>query len=574
MPLLHYLEIENFKTFGSRQRIDLDHPAVLTGPSGSGKTSALQALALWSQAVGTWYEARRGTGLRDRGAVPLNRLNIVAVPVRRARLFWHRASVRTGNTDIPMTVTAGIDMDGTAVPVTMRFRSQGDDLIYCRPDDPGLSDMAAIARAAALGIALLSPMTAVETEEPVLQPGRIDALLGQGQTGQVLRNLCLTVYRRSRDDWAGIAAAMERLSGTALGVPEETVRGAIDLTIRHGGVKEPLDVASAGRGFQQLLLILAGLFAHKGGVLLLDAPDTHLEARQQARLYPLLRDIAAEHGSQVILTTRSDIVLNDALDTNLTFLIDGKADDLTKKDDIRASLKPFGTEHYVRTREPGHALYVEDPAALAVLRALAERTGHPVAQAWGNRVNAFHVREGGIVPQDHFDGLTGFMPGLRGLAVLGGDGGAEQSRTHGGLTTVRWRRHGAENYFVTPDLLTRYTLKDADLFSPRAADVQAVMDGLVLEYVFDSSRPDFQTWKESPARAAALIWASKTGQRDLATFAELFFQRLSARVGGPPLLARDALHRLVPLADPVAIDPQVGAVLDRLHALFTGQPDT
>lgn len=53
MPLLHYLEIENFKTFGSRQRIDLDHPAVLTGPSGSGKTSALQALALWSQAVGT-----------------------------------------------------------------------------------------------------------------------------------------------------------------------------------------------------------------------------------------------------------------------------------------------------------------------------------------------------------------------------------------------------------------------------------------------------------------------------------------------------------------------------------------
>ena len=32
MRLLHYLEIQNFKHFGERQRIELDHPAVLFGP--------------------------------------------------------------------------------------------------------------------------------------------------------------------------------------------------------------------------------------------------------------------------------------------------------------------------------------------------------------------------------------------------------------------------------------------------------------------------------------------------------------------------------------------------------------
>ena len=60
MRLLHYLEIENFKRFGAKQRIELDHPGVLIGPNNCGKTSAIQALALWSQAVRAWYDARKG----------------------------------------------------------------------------------------------------------------------------------------------------------------------------------------------------------------------------------------------------------------------------------------------------------------------------------------------------------------------------------------------------------------------------------------------------------------------------------------------------------------------------------
>ena len=55
MRLLHYLEIQNFKHFGERQRIELDHPAVLIGPNNCGKTTAIQAIALWSQAVKTWF---------------------------------------------------------------------------------------------------------------------------------------------------------------------------------------------------------------------------------------------------------------------------------------------------------------------------------------------------------------------------------------------------------------------------------------------------------------------------------------------------------------------------------------
>ena len=58
MRLLHWLEIRNFKRFGDQQRIELDHPAVLIGPNNSGKTTAIQAIALWSQAVRTWFEIK------------------------------------------------------------------------------------------------------------------------------------------------------------------------------------------------------------------------------------------------------------------------------------------------------------------------------------------------------------------------------------------------------------------------------------------------------------------------------------------------------------------------------------
>ena len=57
MKLLHYLEIQNFKRFGDSQRIELDHPAVLIGPNNCGKTTAIQAIALWSQAVRAWLFA-------------------------------------------------------------------------------------------------------------------------------------------------------------------------------------------------------------------------------------------------------------------------------------------------------------------------------------------------------------------------------------------------------------------------------------------------------------------------------------------------------------------------------------
>ena len=106
---------------------------------------------------------------------------------------------------------------------------------------------------------LLYPMSGLDIEEPILQPGRIDVLMGQGQTAQSLRNLCLQVYQKNPEEWDVIADWVSRLYSIELDTPSETARGSIDLFYRQQGVKEreKLDISLAGRGLLQTLLILA-----------------------------------------------------------------------------------------------------------------------------------------------------------------------------------------------------------------------------------------------------------------------------------------------------------------------------
>lgn len=590
MRLLHYLEIENFKRFGTRQRIELDHPAVLIGPNNCGKTSAIQALALWSQAVRTWYEVRKESSAKERTATSLNRLNIVAVPVTRTRFFWHNTHVRKGNKDIPLLLTVGVEFRGKVHALPMRFHSRGDELVYCAPDDSVMGDMDLISYAATLKVELLYPMSGLDTEEPILQPGRVDVLLGQGRTADVLRNLCLAVAKSSADDWHRVAQLMRRLFSIELGAPEETTRGGITLTYRQPNVKEALDISSAGRGMLQMLLVFAYLYSHKGSVLMVDEPDAHLEILRQKQVYVLLRDIAGENGSQVVMVTHSEVILDEALDTNLTLLLEGQAENLAKRQDIRNSLKHYGAEHYVKARERGYVLYVEGGTDIDMLRALAIKLDHPVAKIWDERINSFYVQnnyplqdvnaelervEGGfgLTPKDHFNGLRNLLPGLRGLAILDNDGQIRQNRDEGALKVRYWRRYEAENYFITPELLQRYASRQYpsdDLFAHQTqAIIQEVLAEVIKRTVFDGNDADYQAWQQSPPEAARLVWEVKTERRKLSGMAEEFFRALAEALGSQMLLTKGELHRLVPHADlSQTAEREVRDKLDMLKTLF------
>ena len=588
MRMLQYIEIENFKTFGGKQRVDLEHPAVIIGPNNCGKTTVIQAIALWSQAIKTWHAARASSGPRERAGTPLNRLSIVNIPVQRTRFFWHETKVRTGNTDIPMVITAGVLFQGTIVPVTMRFRNQGEDLVYCSLDEAIRDDQNLIGHAASMNVELLYPMSGLETEEPILQPGRIGVLLGQGQTAQVLRNLCWMVSNKSLEDWGRIVGLMKRLFQLELSIPAENARGAIDLSYTQAGVKEPLALSSSGRGFQQMLFIFAYLFSHKRSVLLVDEPDAHLEILRQKQVFVLLRDIAHENESQVVMVTHSEVILDAALETNLTLLLEGRADNLAKKSEILESLKVYGTANYMRARQRGYVLYVEGSTDIDMLRALAERLRHPAAAVWDEAPNVFFVENGnpersmeseleqveggfGIGPREHFNRLRKILPGLRGLAILDGDGRGRPGLEDPSLRIQYWKRYEIENYFVNPELLLAYVADanlDLGLFAVAGDAARETMDELVKARVFGGDEDDFGVWANSEPRAARLIWTAKTEGIKLSAFAEEFFRRLARRSGLEMMLRKGEFHSLIRFVNPDAVPVEVIEKLDLIADLF------
>lgn len=591
MRILHYLEIENFKRFGDIQRIELDHPAVLIGPNNCGKTSSIQAIALWSQAVKTWYDTKKESAAKERPSTALNRLSIVSVPVQKTRYFWHNTRVHSGKESVPLSITVGLFWKGDVVPVKMKFRHQGDEVVYCQPDDDAAGrDMDLLRYAASLNVELLYPMSGLTTEEPVLKPGRISVLLGQGETAQVLRNLCLAVVKDSPKDWERIVGLMKRLFSVELGTPEENVRGSVDLTFRQHDVKDDLDISVAGRGFQQLLLIFAYLFSHKGSVLLVDEPDAHLEILRQKQVYVLLRDIASETRSQVVLVTHSEVILEEALDTNLTLLLEGRADDLARKTDIKETLKQYGAEHYVKARERGYVLYVEGGTDLDMLRALAEKLGHPIAQIWDERINSYYVQnnypevnlsselervEGGfgLSPLQHFRAMRQLIPELKGVAILDNDGKGRNDYRETGLTITYWRRYEAENYFITPELLERFALSEyveMALFDSFRPEIKEVLDELLLERIFGGVQSDFDTYRAAAKDAELLIWSAKTERLKLSDFAEEFFRKLAQKLRQPMLLRKGELHKLVNGCRIEDIAKEVLEKLDLLLELFCG----
>lgn len=600
MRPLHYLEVRNFKQFGDTQRIELDHPAVLIGPNNCGKTSAIQALALWSQAVKTWFERKGEAPPSRRTATALNRLSIVFVPVPLTRHFWHNAVVRAARTDVMMEITLGVLHEGSVCPVTMIFRYRDTEVVYCTPDESTLANLGAVETAAGIDVRLLYPMSGIDIEEPLLQPGRVDVLLGQGQTAQVLRNLCLMVHRDTPDAWASIVQLLKRLFAIELGDPKETVRGGVSLHYEESPVRQPLEIALAGRGLQQMLLVLAYIHSHPRSVLLIDEPDAHLEILRQKQVYTLLRQVAAEHDSQVVIATHSEVVYREAGDDGLTLLLAGEAQDLSGQQEIRDALRYFGAEHYVRARKRGHLLYVEGRTDFDILHALATKLKHPVAEVWEDQggINTYYTQDNhpeadldseleraeeacGRKPEGHFRSMSMMIPGLRGLAIRDSDGRQHQDSRNDGLTVTYWRSYETENYIVRPDILKLYAQRAlAAAGVGAAADcalgevLDEILDVLILERVFDGEPEDFSVWKDLDGDAATLVWDARTRTVKLSDLAEEFFRRSGERFGLPILLRKGELDRLVALWEPSEIPREVGEKLDLLLELVRTDKDT
>ncbi|MFN8556106.1 MAG: AAA family ATPase [Dehalococcoidia bacterium] len=93
------------------------------------------------------------------------------------------------------------------------------------------------------------------------------------------------------------------------------------------------------------------MMQNRGAVLLLDEPDAHLEILRQRQIYRVLVETAREHGSQVIVASHSEVILNEAADRDVVIAFVGRPHRIGDRgNQALKSLKEIGFEQYYQAK--------------------------------------------------------------------------------------------------------------------------------------------------------------------------------------------------------------------------------
>lgn len=555
--------ISNFKRLGSAT-LELGSAAVLFGPNNSGKTSALQAMTLWDVGWRRWAEKRDDSSASERKGVAINRRDLYPIPVPSARLLWNNLHTHDSKTEdgkagtekVYITLTAEGIHEDKPWTCAMEFYYANEESFYCRLKDS--SDGKVPEGARRHPVVFLPPMSGLTEREHRKESGEISVLIGEGRTAEVLRNLCWQLFsREDRSAWKALVEHIHRLFHITLLDPIYIKeRAELSLGYREASGVE-LDLSSSGRGCQQILLLLSYMLANPGAILLLDEPDAHLEILRQRDVYNLLTDIADQQRSQIIAASHSEIVLQEAAERDIVMAFVGRPhriDTRSSRGQVKKALESIRMADYYLAEQKGWMLYLEGSTDLAILRSLAARMQHPVADILHDSVPVIYL--GTNLPQaarDHFQGLMEAKRDLAGFALF--DHLDKELHTGSQLTERMWTRREIENYLVTPSSLRAFVqlgLRTDDLIEEaERRNRVAILDTCIAELV-NALR---LTNKPDP-------WGPEIKVTD--DLLDPLFKNFYERLGTPQRIFKRDYHGL---AEAIPIDelaPEVSEVLDAI----------
>ncbi len=553
--MIRGITLRRFKRFADVTVPVSDH-IVLAGPNNTGKTTVLQAVAAWSLAFNAWkqvndYNSRRG----NYTTAPISRESFAAVPLRSFDFLWNE---RAHGAFIEIELLH----DGVGA-ITMEFHYDTTEQIKVRPSLAAKPD---VLRQVSFDATFIPAMSGLTTREaPYANIATIDALLAQSRPGDVLRNL-LVIAHRDDAAWARLTSAVLRMFNVHLQAP---VQGAwIVAEYKTEGSNHLLDIASAGSGFQQVLMLLALLHTRPGRVLLMDEPDAHLHLFLQDTIYTELRSAAALQNSQLIIATNSEVVIN-SVDARELCLMYGKPR-LLANDAERAKLVDglAGLSHsdLMLADAAEGILYVEDYTDVEVLREFAKVLGHQPAirllsqrLMWKASQAALPDGLGEFRPQQHWDMIKLVNPDLCAVELLDGDSKNKADERITGnadaLQRLRWRRYEIESYLLHPVLMARFV---EHLAGP----------GTPVELLRAEMLKIFQAdFLANPAAPIPLVAAYLKSEPASKTTIPALLQS-----AGIHAFEKRRMHEIAALAKPEELDAEVREKLDQICRAFGIDP--
>lgn len=561
--MLTKITIRNFKMLENME-VPLGNSFVFVGANNSGKTSALQALALWHIGLQKYNEKKRTSSARVRAGVAINRLDLIPLPISQANFIWFNRKVRANpNSNIRIELIVEGFSHGDKWECGLEFDYSNPEAFHCRPlrlNDDGNERMEIPEEALKTKIAFLPPMSGLVTEEAIIQGGRINVLIGEGRTAEVLRNLCYLVHERDKKDWKILVHHINDLFGVALQEPiYSSERGSVGIHyLDRNNVS--FELSSAGRGLQQVLLLLAYLYTNDTHtIFLLDEPDAHLEILRQRQIYNLMSAIAEERNAQIISASHSEVLLDEAAQREAVVSFTGRKPHLlgeNAKSHVMRALREIGYSYYQNIENKGWILYLEGESDLKILHAFAKKFNHEAENILSDPLIKYINNDVGAAKR-HFEGLRDAKEDARGFLLVDNlpKGLGEKVE---GLVKFMWHKNEIENYLCHREAIIGYVtqgLDKSDLFQGHEASER---EKLIIQEMDELERAS--KVMDAPLPFSDDIKASK--------FLKLLFKSFSKALKNAPVFLRKSdFYKLVEYIPQEKIDKEVIKVLDGIVKL-------
>jgi predicted ATPase len=300
---LQSIHLANFKGV-AELRCDFDSFTILAGLNNSGKTTLLQGVYLLISALRPIAEHRHIA--HENPEVRKVSLQAALPPLGLRDTTWLYSHFQP---EVTGTVK-GVFSNGLTIELGV-IRNSPTELLFTL-SHPSNDISAAIEELKALTAGILTPPGDVPTREQMVNGDHYQNELREGKGAQLWRNgLWWAIQKEGFEGFAPVQKQINRyFPDVELLLPTLSTNGVPEIFIKY---KErgrgPLDIAQSGAGLRTFISLARILEQSPSKIVLLDEPDAHLHASQQAVILDLMLDVAASTDRQVIIASHSPEII-------------------------------------------------------------------------------------------------------------------------------------------------------------------------------------------------------------------------------------------------------------------------
>lgn len=353
---LKRVHIKRFKRINDAT-FDLQAINVLVGANNSGKSTVIQGLHFGIGPIQTIALAEKLTSSKNDRTVSLNPAQLLYSPAEDVSALGSGGRLFESKQQEPMTITFYLASGEVCSVEVGKGRNRNITVT--------IDNVSVAQRLSSLEepFSIFSPgLAGIAKREEYVSDGVLLRALARGDANLVLRNILLRLWE-TESNWQLFTIDLHEIfPAVDLNVRfKPSTDEVIDVSVKLGAGHIPLEIA--GTGLLQAIQILAYIHRFAPRVIVLDEPDSHLHPNNQRLLCSLLRRVAEDRGTQVLLTTHSRHVV-DAIERScgLLWMRNGNVDKAGQEDeigilleigalDVKERLNREGTEAIVLTED-------------------------------------------------------------------------------------------------------------------------------------------------------------------------------------------------------------------------------